>query len=165
MIRDTTRLLCSARGFLLVLSSAIFLVHCSDSGPDPDARPRSDGQVVPGQDRGPDRGQGTADSGGGGGFNESLQRACQRIVANCQGESDPMGGLWSSMIVPWTQQACEQIAHCYVEATAEKCFERLATYYICIEKLEPFSCAGCLNQWQYIQGACPCLKQCNPACP
>lgn len=105
------------------------------------------------------------DSSSGGGFAGSVQRACTRIIAGCERAADPMGQPWTATIIPWTQEACETVAHCFEAKTTEKCFERLATYYICLEKIEPFTCDACLNQWQYIQGACPCLKECNPACP
>ncbi len=157
----------SSLGLALSLLLCLAPTGCSDEDQPPggDGAPASDG------------GGGNADTGGtvadgppapasdGGSLATLGSAACKRLIASCNGEADPLGQAWTAHIVPWTQQACEKIPACFADQTAAKCFERLYGYYLCLANVEPFDCQACLNQYQYIMGACPCIHECDPSCP
>ena len=72
---------------------------------------------------------------------------------------------WSASITPWSQAQCEKVQLCILGAVGQTCINQMLTYLNCLDRIDPFDCGGCLNNYQFVQGSCPCLKTCDPSCP
>ena len=77
----------------------------------------------------------------------------------------PLNQPWKEIFVPWNEATCQAFPHCVAKQTSDSCVDRLATYFVCLAKAEQFNCQACLNAYQFIQGVCPCIKDCDPSCP
>ena len=94
-----------------------------------------------------------------------VRRTCTKIAASCEQAQDALGQNWSASITPWSVQQCEKVQLCTLGLVGQMCIDQLLTFYNCMDTTTPFDCAGCLNQLQFVHGACPCLKMCDPSCP